>query len=103
MRNAEDILNVIRDRSKRGLRLEEDVYRQLYNPDLYLRAYSRLYKNEGAMTPGVTEETADAMSMAKIEGIIAQLRDERSKELMRELSKLNPEDPRAELWGKASF
>ena len=28
--------------------------------------------------------------------------DERSKEVMRELAKLNPEDPRAELWAKAS-
>ena len=25
-------------------------------------------------------------------------RDERSKEILRELAKLNPEDPRAELW-----
>jgi len=27
-------------------------------------------------------------------------RDEKTKELLRELAKLNPEDPRAELWGK---
>ena len=27
-------------------------------------------------------------------------RDERSKEILRELAKLNPEDPRAELWKK---
>ena len=27
-------------------------------------------------------------------------RDERTKELLRELAKLNPEDPRAELWSK---
>jgi len=25
-------------------------------------------------------------------------RDERSKEILRELAKLNPEDPRADLW-----
>ncbi len=50
MRNAETVLNIIRDRGQRGLPLE-DVYRQLYNPDLYLRAYAKLYPNQGALTP----------------------------------------------------
>ena len=35
MRNAETVLDIIHDRGKRGLPLE-DVYRQLYNPDFYL-------------------------------------------------------------------
>lgn len=77
MRTAETVLQVIRDRGKRGLLLEEDVYRQLYNPNLYLLAYSRIYKNDGALTQGVTQETADGMSMKKIEAIIEQLRYER--------------------------
>jgi len=77
MRTAETALQVIRDRGKRGLLLEEDVYRQLFNPNLYLLAYSRMYKNDGALTPGVTGETADGMSMKKIETIIEQLRYER--------------------------
>jgi len=77
MRTAETVLQVIRDRGKRGLLLEEDVYRQLYNPNLYLLAYSRIYKNDGALTQGVTKETADGMSMKKIETIIEQLRYER--------------------------
>jgi group II intron reverse transcriptase/maturase len=77
MRTAEVVLDVIRNRSIKGLHLEEDVYRQLYNPLLYLRAYSRIYKNDGALTPGITEETADGMSKAKIETIIEQLRAER--------------------------
>ena len=51
MRNAETVLGVIRERGKQGLPLE-DIYRQLYNPDRYLRAYARLYKNDGALTPG---------------------------------------------------
>jgi group II intron reverse transcriptase/maturase len=55
----------------------EDIYRQLYNPDLYLRAYGRLYANKGAMTPGVSGETVDGMTMAKITAIIADLRCER--------------------------
>jgi group II intron reverse transcriptase/maturase len=55
----------------------EDIYRQLYNPDLYLRAYGRLYRNDGALTPGVTAETVDAMSLEKIDRIITALRYER--------------------------
>ena len=76
MRTAETVLNVIRDRGERGLPLE-DIYRQLYNRDLYLRAYGRLYRNRGAMTKGVTAETVDGMSMAKIDRIIEALRFER--------------------------
>jgi group II intron reverse transcriptase/maturase len=76
MQNAETVLNVIRERGRQGLPLER-VYRQLFNPQFFLMAYARLYQNAGAMTPGTTEDTVDAMSMAKIESIIALLREER--------------------------
>ncbi|MDE0608483.1 MAG: reverse transcriptase domain-containing protein [Anaerolineaceae bacterium] len=76
MRTAETVLNVIRDRGERGLPLE-DIYRQLYNRNLYLRAYGRLYRNAGAMTQGTTEETVDGMSLAKVDAIIEALRYER--------------------------
>jgi group II intron reverse transcriptase/maturase len=76
MRNAETVLAISRERGKEGLNLE-DVYRQLYNPDLYLRAYGRIYRNAGAMTRGTTDETVDGMSQRKIEGIIELLRNER--------------------------
>ncbi len=75
MRNAETVLAVIRERGKRGLPLK-DLYRQLYNPELYLRAYGRIYGNHGAMTPGMTAETADGMSLRKIEAIIGKLHTE---------------------------
>jgi group II intron reverse transcriptase/maturase len=76
MRNAETILGIIRERGRRKLPLE-DIYRQLYNRDLYLRAYSRLYRNDGALTPGATSETVDGMSLARIDAIIAKIREER--------------------------
>ena len=76
MRNADQVLGIIQERGKRGLPLE-DVYRQLYNPDLYLKAYGKIYRNTGAMTPGTTEETVDGMSMSKIGAIIEALRYER--------------------------
>jgi group II intron reverse transcriptase/maturase len=76
MRTAETVLNIIRERGQRGLPLER-VYRLLFQRDLYLRAYSRLYANDGAMTRGVTEETVDGMSLAKIDKIILAMRQER--------------------------
>lgn len=76
MRDADTVLGIIRERGKAGLPLE-DIYRQLYNPHLYLRAYDRIRRNDGAMTPGVTRETVDGMSLEKITGIIEALRFER--------------------------
>jgi retron-type reverse transcriptase len=49
----------------------------MFNPQLFLLAYGRIYANKGAMTPGVTGETVDGMSLAKIEAIIDLLRGER--------------------------
>ena len=76
MQNAEAVLGILRERGKRGLPCNE-LYRQLFNPQFYLLAYGRIYSNQGAMTPGVTEETADGMSMGKIEAIIEAMRHER--------------------------
>jgi group II intron reverse transcriptase/maturase len=42
-----------------------------------LRSYAKWYKNQGAMTPGSTEETVDGMSMAKIAKIIEAIRQEK--------------------------
>jgi group II intron reverse transcriptase/maturase len=76
MRNAETILGIMRQRGQRGLPVT-DAYRLLYQRDLYLRAYGKIYRNDGAMTPGVTLETVDGMSLEKIDAIIDALRDER--------------------------
>ncbi|MCO1661204.1 reverse transcriptase/maturase family protein, partial [Pseudonocardia humida] len=76
MQNAETVLSVLRDRGRRGLPLEE-LYRQLFNPHLYLLAIGRLYSNHGAMTPGVDGETADGTSLATIDRITDAMRHER--------------------------
>ncbi len=65
MQTTEALLGLLRERGKRGLPLQR-VYRQLYNLNLYLTAYGRIYRNAGAMTPGVTEETVDAMSLCAV-------------------------------------
>ena len=76
MQEAETVLGVLRERGRRGLPCDE-LYRQLFNHQLYLLAYGRLYSNHGAMTPGADGETVDGMSPAKIERIIDALRHER--------------------------
>jgi group II intron reverse transcriptase/maturase len=76
MQNAETVLGVLRERGRRGLPLDE-LYRQMFNPQLYLLAYGRIYSNQGAMTPGVSGETVDGMSLGKIGRIIDAMRHER--------------------------
>ena len=77
-RNAETILGIIRNRGTRGLPVN-DFYRQLWNPNpnLYLMAYGRIAKDDGALTPGATPETADGTKMEAIRAIIEALRFER--------------------------
>jgi len=76
MQTAETYLELVRERGKQGLPRER-VYRQLFNPDLYLMAYGKIYRNAGAMTHGVTDETPDGMGLPKIDAIIEALRYER--------------------------
>jgi retron-type reverse transcriptase len=76
MRDAQAILGLISERGRKGLPLER-VYRLLFNRDLYLTAYGRIYRNAGAMTKGATEETVDEMSLQKIDTIIDAVRQER--------------------------
>jgi hypothetical protein len=54
---------IIQERGKRGLPLE-DLYRHLYHPDWYLKAYGKIYRNAGAMTRGSTAETVDGMALS---------------------------------------
>jgi hypothetical protein len=60
MQGAETVLGVIRERGSQSLPLER-LCRQLFNRELFLVAYGRIYSNDGAMTPGVTGETVDGM------------------------------------------
>jgi group II intron reverse transcriptase/maturase len=76
MQNAETVLGIIRKRGQQGLPLHR-VYRLLFNRDLFLLAYGRIARNAGALTRGTTADTADGMSLAKIDAIIEALRFER--------------------------
>jgi len=50
--------------------------------------------------PSATKEGVRGDEIVEVKITVPMPRDEKTKELLRELAKLNPEDPRAELWGK---
>jgi group II intron reverse transcriptase/maturase len=76
MQTAEVVLSVLRERGRKDLPCTQ-LYRQLFNKELYLLAYGNIYSNSGAMTPGASTETADGMSEDRIEQIIGLMRREK--------------------------
>ena len=76
MQKAVTQFEVYKDRGSRSLPLQR-VYRQLFNPELFLLSYGKIYRNDGAMTKGSTAETPDGMSMERIQAIIDALKTER--------------------------
>src|SRR5215467_12177131 len=76
MQSAAVVLSVLRERGRKGLPLTQ-LYRQMFNKNLYLLAYGNIYSNQGAMTPGASEGTADGMTEGTIDQIIELMRYER--------------------------
>jgi len=50
--------------------------------------------------PSATKDGVRGDEIVEVKLTVPTPRDEKTKELLRELAKLNPEDPRAELWSK---
>jgi molecular chaperone DnaJ len=50
--------------------------------------------------PSATQDGVRGDEIVEVKITVAMPRDEKTKELLRELAKLNPEDPREELWSK---
>ncbi len=48
--------------------------------------------------PSAVKDGARGGEIVEVQITVPMPRDEKTKELLRELAKLNPEDPRAELW-----
>jgi group II intron reverse transcriptase/maturase len=76
MQKAEIVLAALRKLGASDQPLER-VYRQLYNENLYLAAYAKLYRNNGALTKGTQDETIDGMNLERIRSIIEEIRTER--------------------------
>jgi group II intron reverse transcriptase/maturase len=77
MQNAEVVLSMLGQKSAQNSEYVFDrLYRNLFNPDFYLLAYSTIYAKEGNMTEGVDGETIDGFNTKKVEEIIALLKQE---------------------------
>jgi hypothetical protein len=56
--------------------INDDLYRLLYKPDLYILAYERIKSKPGNMTAGTDGETLDGFSLETIQTIIEEMRTE---------------------------
>jgi group II intron reverse transcriptase/maturase len=76
LQNSEVVLiNLSKQTNKSGYVFER-LYRILYNPQMYIKAYSNIYKNSGSATSGVDNETADGFSEKQINILIDSLKNE---------------------------
>lgn len=75
MRNPENVLESLKTQAKNPNYKYQRLYRNLYNPEFYLRAYGRIQANPGNMTKGSDGKTIDGMSMKRINALIEKLRD----------------------------
>lgn len=76
MRNPINLLSSLQNKSSDKSYLFERLYRNLFNRELFLLAYENIYASQGNMTKGTDGKTIDAMSLNRIDGIIASLKDE---------------------------
>ena len=76
MRNPINMLSSLQNHSSDRSYTFERLYRNLYNRELFLLAYENIYASQGNMTKGTDGKTIDAMSLNRIDGIIASLKDE---------------------------
>ena len=67
-------LKGIEDASRKGRRVK-DLYRMLYDEDLWMLAYANVHANKGAATRGVNGDTLDGMSEARVRSIIGGLKE----------------------------
>lgn len=70
MRNPVTVLENLKSKSCNENYKFERLYRNLYNSEFYLLAYSNIYAKEGNMTKGMDGKTIDGMSMSRMQGII---------------------------------
>jgi len=75
MRNPVNVLKSLEEKARTPGYKYERLYRNLYNPEFYLLAYQNIAKSTGSMTPGADGLTLDDMTMARINRIIASLKD----------------------------
>lgn len=76
LQNSEIVLiNLSKQARKRDYYFDK-LYRILYNPQMYIKAYANIYSNNGSATSGIDNETADGFNEKIIEKVIETLKDE---------------------------
>lgn len=75
MRNPTHVLESLRKQACKKDYQFDRLYRNLYNPEFYLEAYNKIAQSQGSMTAGTDGMTLDDMSMARINRIIASLKN----------------------------
>lgn len=75
MRNPVIVLENLESKTKDEAYTFNRLFRNLYNPDFYLLAYSNIYSTEGNMTKGLDGNTIDGMSLARIKRIIEKMKN----------------------------
>ena len=76
MRSPERVLNSLNEHSKDSSYKFERLYRILFNEELFYAAYQKIASNGGSTTKGSDGRSIDEMSLARIETLIASLKDE---------------------------
>ncbi|MEM1503766.1 reverse transcriptase domain-containing protein [Domibacillus sp. 8LH] len=76
MRNPKVVLDSLASKSTVDEYKYQRLYRNLYNEEFFLMAYSKIYANEGNMTKGTDGKTIDGMSMERIKKLIEKLKDQ---------------------------
>ena len=76
MRSPERVLNSLNEHSKDSSYKFERLYRILFNEELFYVSYQKIASNGGSTTKGSDGRSIDEMSLARIETLIASLKDE---------------------------
>ena len=76
MRSPERVLNSLNEHCKDSSYKFERLYRILFNEELFYVAYQKIASNGGSTTKGSDGRSIDGMSLARIETLIASLKDE---------------------------
>lgn len=79
MRKPELILDILRKHAENKDYVFEGLYKNLYNPDFFLKAYSKIYAKEGNMTEGTDGKTIDGFNLELVEKLIETLKTESYK------------------------
>jgi retron-type reverse transcriptase len=78
MQKAELVLTMLNQTSKKDRTFTfKRLYRNLFNSDFHLYAYSKIYSKEGNMTKGTDEKTIDGFNKKWITEMIEELKLER--------------------------